>query len=244
MMKEKDIDLEGYVIRLADYKESDCIVNFISSTGLYAFHARGIKKPTSKNHILATLLVKAKLTLHDESESGKFVLKESKLLSFPDSLNDFSRMVCFQFLNELNSKLSDSEENLYSFLDCILSNSSNKTSLLPFCMIYFAQFLKGEGYGLNVDSCVFCNKKTDIIGVSLANGGFVCRDDIEYESEKREPRFLNILRFCFRCKASDMERAGIFNDRECLQIIAFLSELYEESTGVKIKSLEYLRRAA
>ncbi len=240
-MKGTTIDLEGYVIRLSDYKDNDCMVTFITKDGIYSFQARGIKKPISKNHILSTLLVKARVTLLNDS--SRYTLKESALISFPDLKDDFLITICLQFINELNSKIMDQSSHLYEYLDVLLSNTKNDVSpLLTFCTIYFAQFLKNEGYGLNVDSCVFCEKKSDIVGISIANGGFICRDDIEYDSEKKEPRFLKIIRFCFKCQPSDMARVK-FENKECIQVISFLSTLYEESTGLKLKSLEYLRRA-
>ncbi len=240
MTKGKTIDLEGFVIHISDYKETDCIINFLCRDGVVSFRARGIKKPTSKNHILSTLLVKAKLTLLEET--GKFSLKESKLVSFPDAKNDFLTAICFQFLNELNGKILDEGTALYPYLDLGLSGSADNGSFLPFCTVYFAQFLKNCGYGLNVDECVLCHKKNDIVGISIVNGGFICRDDAEYESEIMNPRFLKIIRFCFRCEPKDMNRLMISNE-ECVQVISFLSNHYEESTGIKIKSLEYLRKA-
>ncbi len=239
-MKGTTIDLEGYVIHLSDYKDSDCMVSFLTDSGIYSFQARGIKKPTSKNHILSALLTKANVTLL--SDSSRLVLKESKLITYPSTGDNFLVTICLQFLNELNSRIMEDGRLLYPFLNFTLQHLIDSSSILTFCAIYFAQYLKSEGYGLNVDSCVFCGKKNDIVGVSLMNGGFVCRDDIEYESERKEPRFLKILRFCFRCESNDMARVK-FENKECIQIISFLSTLYEESAGIKLKSLEYLRRA-
>lgn len=238
-MKGTTIDLEGYVIHLSDYKDNDCMVSFLTNSGIYSFQARGIKKPTSKNHILSTLLAKTSVTLL--SDSSRLALKESKLITYPNTGDDLLITICLQFLNELNSRVMEDGHLLYPFLNFIMEHLNDPSSMLTFCTIYFAQYLKSEGYGLNVDSCVFCGKKNDIVGVSLMNGGFICRDDLEYESERKEPRFLKILRFCFRCEPNDMIRVK-FENKECIQIIAFLSTLYEESTGIKLKSLEYLRR--
>ncbi len=240
MTKGKSVNLEGYVIRVSDYKENDCIITFLSREGINSFRARGVKKVTSKNHILYTNLVKARVTLVEETKS--LILKESQLIKFPDSNNNFLTIICLQFLNEINAKITEKGESFYDFLDIGLSEVSDENKLFTFCAIYFAQFLRNEGYGLNVDECVVCRKKTDIVGISIINGGFLCRDDIEFESEKRSPRFLKIVRFCFRCKPDDIYRLSI-EKTECLQVIAFLANLYEESVGDKIKSLDYFRKA-
>lgn len=235
---------EGYVIRLSDYKDSDCIVTFLAQDGLFSFRARGIKKAKSKNRSAISLLSKSQVTLIQTGDN--LTLSEAKALSIPDSNDYFLLNSCFSFLNELNSKIVESEETseLYEWLDetMTLLNQKREDYLTP-CLIYFAEFLRIEGYGLDVDNCVICGKKTDIVGISLSKGGFLCREHLEFESEKKEPRFLKIIRFCFRCSPQDMNRVS-FEKKECLRMIAYLSELYEQSTGGKLRSLEYLRLAS
>lgn len=235
---------EGYTIRLSDYKDSDCIVTFLTKDGVLTFRARGVKKVKSKNRNAVSLLAKSQITLLQTGEN--FTLSEAKQISIPDFNDDFLLNSCLSFLNELNAKIIESEETseLYEWLDeaMVLLNQKKNECLTP-CLIYFAQFLRLEGYGLNVDNCVVCGKKNDIVGISLSKGGFLCREHLEFESEKKEPRFLKIIRFCFRCSPKDMNRVS-FEKKECLRCIAFLSDLYEQSTGGKLRSLEYLRLAS
>lgn len=242
-MKGKTSNFEGYVIRLSDYKENDFIVTFLASDGLITFSAKGIKKPTSKNRSSIFLLAKSKVTLLEIG--GSNLLKEAVLLEYPVSDGDFLLNSCYGLINELNSKIVDGVEDkeLYIWLDETLKLIKNDRKFcLTAMMIYLAQFLKIEGYGLNVDSCSICSKKTDIVGISLTDGGFLCREHLEYENQKRTPRFLKIIRYCFKCNPSDISRI-VFENRECLQIMSFLSELYERSTGGKLRGLEYLKMA-
>lgn len=243
-MRGTTSNYEGYTIRLSDYKDSDCIVTFLTKDGILAFRARGVKKIKSKNRNGISLLTKSQVTLFQMGES--LSLSEAKQISVPAFDDNFLLNSCFSFLNELNAKIVESEETseLYEWLDETMGllNQKKKECLTP-CLIYFAQFLRLEGYGLNVDNCVICGKKNDIVGISLSKGGFLCREHLEFESEKKEPRFLKIIRFCFRCSPKDMDRV-CFETNECLRCLAYLSELYEQSTGGKLRSLEYLRLAS
>ncbi|HBE99259.1 MAG TPA: DNA repair protein RecO [Firmicutes bacterium] len=234
----------GYTIRISDYKDSDCIVTFLTEENVLTFRARGIKKIKSKNRNAISPLTKSEVTLLQMGES--LTLSEAKQISAPKLNGDFLLNSCFSFLNELNSKIVDSDETseLYEWLDEAMNflNQKNDEYLTP-CLIYFAQFLRLEGYGLDVDDCVVCGKKNDIVGISLSKGGFLCREHLEFEFEKKEPRFLKIIRFCFRCSPKDMNRVH-FEKKECLRCIAYLSEFYEQSAGEKLRSLEYLRLAS
>ncbi len=242
-MKGKTSNFEGYVVRLSDYKENDYIVSFLTAEGLISFSARGAKKATSKNRTSVSLLAKSKITVLEMGESK--LLKEAVLLDYPNSTEDFLLNSCYSLINELNSKLVEGtdDKELYFWLDAILPLlKGDRKYSLTVSLIYLAQFLKTEGYGLNVDSCSVCEKKTDIIGISLTDGGFLCREHVNYESQVRTPRFLNIIRYCFKCHPSDVSRVA-FENRECLQAMSFLSDLYEHSTGGKLRSLDYLKMA-
>lgn len=234
-------NLEGYVIRASPYKDNDEIITYLSKDGQTVFSAKGIKKPTSKNRSAMTILAKSKVTLLKTGDTN--LLLESSLISYPRQGDDYLRAACLMFISELNSKiLSEENTNLYEWLDSLMSNfNDDQSSPLTLVSIYFAQLLRFEGYGLDVDKCVICGKKNDIVGISMSDGGFVCRDDLEYESQKKEPLFLKMLRFCFRCSPKDMGRVK-FENNDALSVIYFLASFYEENTGEKLKSIGYLRK--
>lgn len=241
VMKGTTYNLEGYVIKTASYKDNDEIITYLSKDGFVVFSAKGVKKPTSKNRSSMTVLAKSKVTLLKTGDSN--ILTESTLLSYPKQSDDYARAACLLFITELNAKVM-SEENisLYDWLDSLMTNFNEVTaSPLTLVLIYFAQLLRYEGYGLDVDKCVICGKKSDIIGISLSDGGFVCRDDLEYESQRKDPHFLKMFRFCFRCSPNDIGRVK-FESKDALSMIYFLASFYEENTGEKLKSINYLRR--
>lgn len=242
MTKGKIVNLEGYVIRLADYKDNDAMVTFVTDKDTYSFLARGIKKPTSKNRASMALLAKSKLSLIQTD--GTYVLKESQPLSYPDAKDDFSRSVSLMFIAELCSKMIQGEEAeaIYPWLDATMSAIETiGNDSLSIALIFLAQVLRIEGYGLNVDGCVVCGKKKDIVGISLSDGGFLCREDLEYESQKRDVRILKILRYIFRCGPNDIARVS-FERKECKFILDDLTKNLEEMTGIKLRSLELVKK--
>jgi recombinational DNA repair protein (RecF pathway) len=70
-------NIKGYVLHLSPYKESDAMVQVLSSDGLYSFLARGLAKPTSKLAGATQLLSYSQFSLSSGPNGGTYSLKRS-----------------------------------------------------------------------------------------------------------------------------------------------------------------------
>ena len=239
-MAEKTIkNIEGFVLRSSPYKESDAMVNVLASDGMFSFLGRGVQKNTSKNFASCQLLSKAKFSLI-EQKNGGYALSESEVISLPDGKGDLSRLAIFSFLSEASIKLITEEEasSLYPWLNQTMELIKEQGKEASAALIYLCHLLGVIGYGLEVNECVVCGKKTNIVGVSFHEGGFVC-GNCSSASAKMSPRELKILRFCFKCGLDDALRVS-FETKESLSLLKRLVDYVEDFTGVKLRSLELL----
>lgn len=236
-------NLEGYVIHHAQYKENDAMVSVLSKDGLFSFLARGVLKPTAKNAASCQLLSYSRFSLSQE-KNGAYSLKESEVLKMPDGKDSLERLTAFSFLAELTNKLVQSDEAIetYPFLEAAMEGIAQGVDAFTEALLYFAHVLLIAGYGLDVDECVYCQSKTAIAGISYADGGFVCKEDLQDGVEACDPRKLKILRYAFRCKASDFPRVS-FGKEECQDLLRELSQYANDLTGVNLKSLDLLLKA-
>ncbi len=236
----KDKKAEGYIIRLSDFKDKDRIVNIVGEEGLISFHAYGVKKITSRN--ASSLLPLAYSSFLLTEKNDLYTLKEGTLLKTPPYKDDLKSMASLSFIEEVSSKLIMEEDakSAYLWLKAALEAIDKGFSPFTATLIYFAQLIELEGYGLNVDSCVICGNKRKIVGIDYEAGGFVC------ENEERSPgatypgkRTLEILRYIFRCGPSDLSRVS-FEDKECLLIIESLCKYVKSNLSTSFKSLKML----
>jgi DNA repair protein RecO (recombination protein O) len=243
MAKTRMIEAEGFVLRVSSYKENDAMVTILTKEGLVSFLARGIFKPTSKNRAAAQLLGLARFSLN-ESAAGSYSLAESVPLASPDGKEDLPTLAALSFLAELCSKTVQNEEapEVYPWLAKTLQAMADGFDPLTAALIFFARLLVIEGYGLNVDSCVYCGGKTGIVGVSYADGGFVCQNDLAGDAQKASARKLRILRFIFRCGLEDLGRVSFGKD-ETKEIFGDLGRYLSDLTGVALRSLSILEKA-
>ncbi len=234
---------EGYVIRLAEYRENDVMVTFLTPNEMLSFCARGARKPTAKTHLITTPLAKLRISLQ-ESPSGTN-LKECEWLAYPDAKDEFLRAAALSFLAELTAKMLPGEEPsaLYPWLDTVMGALGDPShSVWTLALIYLAQSLRLSGYGLDVDGCVVCGKKTDIVGISYDEGGYLCRDDLRSDADKRDARTLKILRYIFRLSTADVTRVA-FSSEECRLLLFELTAYLENMTGITLRSLSLLEKA-
>lgn len=232
-------NIEGYVLRVSSYKENDAMVTVISTEGLFSFLARGVLKNTSKNFSSCQLLAKSKFSLN-EQKSGNYSLSESSVISVPDGKSSLLRLGIFSFISEACLKLVMEEESskVYPWIDKTMNDLKNEGKEASSTLIFLSHLLNEIGYGLEVNGCVRCGGKTGIVGVSLKDGGFVCKDCAD-ENDKMDLRDLKILRFCFKCRLEDTDRAD-FTTEESIKLIKRLIRYIDNFTGVKLKSLELL----
>ncbi len=231
---------EGYIIRLSEYKDSDRIVTVCGEEGLLSFHAYGVKKTGSKN--APSLLPLSYSSFLLSEKGGLYSLKEGMLLIPPPYKDDLKSMASLSFINELSAKLIMEEEakEAYLWLKEALKAIENGFSPLTASLIYFAKLIELEGYGLNVDECVYCSSKRKITGIDFSEGGFVCEKEGKIPSAiYPKKRYLEIFRYIFRCPLSSFSRIS-FEDKECLEIIESLSQYVKDAVSLRFKSLPVL----
>lgn len=237
--------LTGYVIHSAFYRDSDAMISFFSSEGVVSFLARGIRKIPSKNAAVCSLLAKSEVVLN-VSSSGGMSLKEGNLISYPDGGDSLTRLAVYQFLAELNHKaLTGMEEavDLYPYLDKAMEAIASGQDAPSLALFYFAHLLRYSGYSLAVDGCVFCDKSTDIVGLSYHDGGFLCREHCLNEGNRLPPRMIHIIRFLFKSDLSHLPRA-VFRNEESLLLLQEFGRYYEDLTGVRLNSLKVIGKLA
>ena len=242
-MKRELIQKEGYVIRLSPYKEADMMVTCFGPEGLFSFLARGIRKLTSKNAASCRPLTYSHFSLSVSSTGGNLTLVEGQPEKAMIEKDDLLWMSSLSFFTEINSRLLTEVDakTIYPYFDKAVDLLLTGYSIHSAALLYFAKLLTLLGYGLEVDHCVLCGKKTDIVGVSFEEGGFICQDCESETSEKIGVRNLKILRYGFRFPLNDFGRVS-FEKEESLFLIERLSRYAEDLTGVKLKSVSMLSR--
>ena len=211
MATSEKLSYEGIVLRLAQTKEADAMVNALGPNGLFSFYARGVGKWTSKNKGAVQTLSHATFSLV-RSTSGSLTLSEAKPIeSFLPAQAELVSLAVLSFLSELSVKLiqQGEGESMYPWLLQTLKAIQSGFDPLAAGLIYFAHLLVDFGIGLNVDECVICHKKTSITSLSFVDGGFLCQEHGEEEGAIQcSARKLKIYRYLFRVPLESLTKVA------------------------------------
>lgn len=226
------------VLSITPYKEKDAIVDAISEEGEIAFLAKGILDPKNKNAAMNNIL----LTADTELNEGNYkypVLKSASIIENPMKVtNDYYYLSSLIFIAELTKLLLQDEEKNEIFESLIKSISALKKAKQPWeiLLAYTAKIFKIGGYEFEVNHCVFCGSKKEIVTFSFKDGGFVCQNCLEDDTERdltKEQMLL--IRSAFNTK-EPAEAAFTCDRNNAIVVLNKFIEFIHDSYGVTLKS--------
>lgn len=230
------------VLSISPYKEKDAVISAISEDQFITFLARGINNPTSKNIAINNPLTIADIDLMD----GNFkhpVLKSSKQIFTPLRLDmDSKYLGSLLFINEIVNFLFPDEEKPKMFKaieDCVVALKKNEDWMMVL-LLFMAQAIRLGGFELEVNQCVNCGSKKNIVTFSFAEGGFICQncysDELEHDLTKNQ---MVLLRNIFNLR--DLHLLNSFkSDEETYFLLKKFINFIEEAFGYHFKNLRLL----
>lgn len=231
------------ILSITAYKEKDGIVSAISEDESLSFLVRGLFDPKSKGNYLNTPLTIADIVL--QSGKSKYpALKDSVLVSSPlRKQSTYEDMIALQLVIEASNKLMIDEEKhlLYPYLIDFIEAYKNYEDINSLMLIYLANILKLSGYEFEINHCLFCGSKKNIVSFSFSDGGFVCSDCMN----ETTPRDLTneqmmILRNVFSKKS--FEKIEGLNEINTKVLLSKFNEFIYDSYGVRLKAIELFNK--
>lgn len=234
--------MEIIILKVTAYKEKDGIIDAISEDSEMSFLVRGVFDPKSKNAFLNNPLTIADV---DFSE-GKYkypVVKSSMLVETPiNPRSDLRYMSALMMINEVTNFLltEDEKPGIYQFLRQTIINLKKGTNPLKTLLSYLAKILRISGYDFDVQGCVFCGSRKNIVTFSFADGGFICGDCYIPDMPKlfNKNQMLAIREAFLSDKTSISQE---ISDDELLFVLTQFAEFIRDSYGYKLKSLDLIK---
>ena len=231
------------VLSLTPYKEKDAIVDAISEEGDITFLARGILDPKSKNAALNNILTIADIELNE----GNFkhpVLKASSTIENPMKVNNtYDYLTSLMLVGETTKSLLQDEEKviMFPYLTSAIEALKKKDEPLLIVLMYLAKLFQNSGYEFETNRCVFCGTKANIATFSFRDGGFVCQDCLEMDTEMGlNKNQMLLLRFAFNAKGFE-EDYPYFTKDDAMVILQKFFEFISDSYGIVLKSSKLIK---
>lgn len=232
--------VQGYVIRVIPYKDSDAITTIITKEyGLIVFKARGIYKINSKNASCCQLFAYGEFTLEYKTENGNKTLSKGQLISYPFLVfEDLVANSLLSFLCEVIIKCEEtSKYEGFSLMQEVCSNlNKDKLTLTLIIMKYIMQW---NGILIQVDHCIYCGNKHNIVGIDFHDGGFVCADCRHNNVTLYKVDYLKYTRCIMKANIKNIDD---FKIDQCIgyELIKKFFIFIEEAVGLNFKAKELI----
>lgn len=233
------------VLSKTDYKEKDVIINAISNEKEISFLVRGLLNPTNPFVWLNNPLTVADVEFVDNKDYKYPVLKRAELISSPLIKNqNYYKMMTVGVITDALTKIMLENERfqMYDLTINFLENLDKENpDYLLMTMIYISKLLKFAGIELEVNSCVCCGNKKDIVAFSFSDGGFICKNCLDSSTKTDlNSSQMKAIRFIFNAPnfAYSLNFEIKIEDKQYL-----LQKFYEfinESIGVSLDSIKLL----
>ena len=232
------------ILSYTDYKEKDRIYNAIATDGYISFKVRGGSVNTSPYIWLTNPLTVADVELTSDGRYKYPVMKEALLVSSPIGLDDsLEYLFAIGIIQEVSKNMMTDEEKhlLYNDIQFALEALKNKKDPYMVTLIFLARAIRLSGAGFEVDQCVFCGSKSDIVLFSFPDGGFVCKNCKEDDMvNSLSPNQMHLVRYIF--KSPNYSCVGI--DRYSLEdkkaVIHAFKEYISDDLGVNLITINSL----
>lgn len=163
-------------LTLTKIGEKDALVNAISEDSYLTFKAHGVLNPTNKNTAINNPLGIFDAVISN-NKTGSKSLKEISVISLLDySRNDLFFLTAFHTILEATNKmLSEEEKHLaFPYLEKTLLELKEAKYPILNLIAYLAKLIKLSGVSFEINHCVGCGSKKDIVAFSFIDGGYIC----------------------------------------------------------------------
>lgn len=229
--------IEGIIVSTVDYKESSKIINILTPTeGIIGVIARGSK--SVKNHLrtTTTVLSYGVFYLNYRSRGLPTVTEVDISDYFKEIRKDLLKMNYSLFLLELASQVCrhDNNSSIYELLIGGLRKINEGYEASIITNIIEMKLLDNLGIMPNLDCCVNCGKKNNIITISSYRGGYLCSccsgDEYKYDIKT-----LKLIKLFCCVDINKISKIDV-SDKIKNELNLFIDDYYDRYSGLYLKS--------
>lgn len=236
---------EGIILTDTPYGENSKIVNiYTREKGLIGVMCNNVK--SIKNPLRTKTLKFTYGTFHINYNEKKLshLVDVDIIDNLKEIRTDIEKISYLNYISDLTYqviKQNDEEEIFDIFINTIIKINEGKNPAI-LTNILELKLLDYLGVGLNLDSCIKCGNKHNIVTLDPDEGGFICQDC--YTNEKiLSPKAIKLIRMYYLIDIKSISDISIKQD-VANEINYFLDKYYERYTGLYLKSKDFLKKIA
>lgn len=235
--------VEGMIINETPYGDTSKIIQiFTKEYGILGVMCKGVKSLKSRLRALTIKFTYGSFYIY-KKEGKLSLLKDVDLLDeFKTIKNDILLIGYLNYITELATQVykQNSTSILYELYISAVKKLNEGKDPLVITNILELKFLTYLGVGLELDSCILCGNKTNIVTLDADEGGFVCQNC--YTNQLLvTTKTIKLIRMYYYVEIDSISELKI-SEEVVKEINFFINRYYERYTGLFLNSKKFLSK--
>ncbi len=235
-------EFEGIVVSETPYSESSKIINILTKEdGIIGVMAKGAKRIKSPFRVATEKFTLGVFNVYYHKDKLSTLVSADILNPLLSIKTDIVKIGYLTYIVELayQTAKQNVDANIYSILKAAILKIEEGKDPMIITNILELKMLDYLGVGIDLDKCIKCGSKMNILTISGDEGGYICKDcrtnEIIY-SEKT----IKMFRLYYYVDINSISDLKI-SDEVKESIDKILTDYYDRFTGLYLKSKEFLK---
>ena len=235
--------VEGIIVRETPYGDTSKIIHvFTKEYGIIGIMGKGVKSLKSKLRALTMKLTYGFFYIYYK-EDKLSILKDVDIIDDLKNLKQDIILISYlNYITELSVQVykHSSNKEIYEIYISIIKKMNELLDPLILTNILECKYLPFLGVGLELDSCVLCGNKTNIVTLDADSGGFVCKNCYTNQILVSK-KTIQMIRMYFYIDIDSISSIKI-SEEVAREINFFINRYYDRYTGLFLQSKKFLNQ--
>lgn len=235
-------EVEGFILSETSYGETSKIINvWTKKYGVIGIMCKGAKSLKSKNRVSTMRFSYAKFNIYLKQGKLSTLVSADVINPLKKIRSDITLIGYLSYLTELTEQVIKQNNDLLLFDDFINSVLKIEDGLDPLVItnILEIKYLEKLGVLFNLDECVVCGSKNNIVTINADKGGFICLNCLSNEVIV-DKKVIKMLRMYYYVNIKSITNIKV-EDNIKNTINKFLDMYYDRYTGLYLNSKNFLK---
>lgn len=235
-------EVEGFILNETSYGETSKIINvWTKKYGVIGIMCKGAKSLKSKNRVSTMRFSYAKFNIYLKQGKLSTLVSADVINPLKKIRSDITLIGYLSYLTELTEQVIKQNNDSLLFDDFINSILKIEDGLDPLVItnILEIKYLEKLGVLFNLDECVVCGSKNNIVTINADKGGFICLNCLSNEVIV-DKKVIKMLRMYYYVNIKSITNIKV-EDNIKNTINKFLDMYYDRYTGLYLNSKNFLK---
>lgn len=235
--------VEGMIVNETPYGDTSKIIQiFTREYGIIGVMCKGVASMKSRLRALTIKFTYGSFYIYKKEDKLSLLKDVDVLDDFKKIKSDILLISYLNYITELTTQVykQSSEAILYDYYIAGVKKLEAGLNPLVITNILELKYLPFLGVGLELDACILCGNKTNIVTLDADEGGFVCKN-CYVNQILVSPKTVKLVRMYYYVEIDSISELKI-SEEVIKEINFFINRYYERYTGLFLQSKKFLNK--